>query len=426
MGDRLPHGLESRRDFLRYASAAGLSIGVAGCSGNGNGGGDSGSGNGGDSGSGNGGDSSGDGGSGSDSGSNSPYSAENQEIVDNIDPKSLEPDELIGIGSKGFEPSSPETVELSDAQLQEIEEMDAQTAIVFHYLKTAWVRLQRKGLTERFEDIGFSLEGVYGSEFDAEKQANIVETLAGKGSVDAITSRPLDANTTSGAFKTAADAGKDLVFMDDIPSGLNHPDDFASMVAADNRALGVIGGHVMAEFVGEGDIIMIGFGQAVKSVDERESGFRETIEQYDGINIVEQVDFNDANKVQNKAANLMTANPQAKGLWAPWDDPPGMQCVAAAKEQGKDPQEFHITTCDLGERSAQNMAEGGYIKGIGSQRPYDQGVSEANAIAQAVLGNETPPYIGVPALAVTRKNLLSAYEAVFKESPPEKLENQFN
>lgn len=214
--------------------------------------------------------------------------------------------------------------------------------------------------------------------------------------------------------------------MDDIPDQLDHPDDFASMVAADNRALGVISGHIMGQFVGEGEVLMIGFANDVKSVNERELGFRQTIEnEYDGVSIAEKIEFSDANKVQDMAQNLMTANPSAKGVWTAWDDPPGMQAVAAARELGKDPQNFHITTCDLGSRSARNMAEGGYIKGIGSQRPFDQGVSEANAIGQAILGNETPPYIAVPALAVTRKNLLSAYETVFQESPPEELTEQF-
>jgi ribose transport system substrate-binding protein len=304
--------------------------------------------------------------------------------------------------------------------------MDATTGIVFHYLKTAWVRLQRNGLEAQFDEIGIEIESVQGADFEARTQADIVETLSGSDSVDAITSRPLSSETTSGAFQAAADAGKELVFMDDIPSELSHPEEFASMIAADNRALGVISGHIMGEFVGKGKVMMIGFANDVKSVNERELGFRQTIEnEYDGIEIVEKVEFTDANKVQDMAQNIMTANPDADGVWTAWDDPPGMQAVAAARENGLDPQEFHITTCDLGERSAQNMAEGGYIKGIGAQRPYDQGVAEANTIGQALLGNETPPYIAVPAVGVTRKNLLSAYETVFKSSPPEELSNQF-
>lgn len=359
-------------------------------------------------------------------GGGSPYNEQNQQVVENIDLSAIEPDELIGVGSRGLEPSDPQTVELSDSQVSELEEMDASAGIVFHYLKTAWVRLQRSGLEAQFDEIGIEIESVQGAEFEARTQASIVETLASSNSIDAITSRPLSSDTTSSAFQAAADAGKELVFMDDIPSELSHPEEFVSMVASDNRALGVISGHIMGEFVGEGKVMMIGFANDVKSVNERELGFRQTIEnEYDGIEIVEKVEFTDANKVQDMAQNIMTANPDADGVWTAWDDPPGMQAVAAARENGLDPQEFHITTCDLGERSAQNMAEGGYIKGIGAQRPYDQGVAEANAIGQALLGNEAPPYIAVPAVGITRKNLLSAYETVFKSSPPEELSSQF-
>ena len=408
---RLDNNPCSRRSVIKTAGTVGLAIGIAGCSGNNNS--DGNGGNGGDNGNGGG-------------GSSTPYSQENQEIVEGIDLNAIEPDGLIGLGSRDLEPSDPETVELSDDQISELEEMDATTGIVFHYLKTAWVRLQQNGLEAQFDEIGIEIDSVQGANFEARTQANLVETLSGNDGIDAITSRPLSADTTSSAFQAAADAGKELVFMDDIPSQLDHPEDFASMVAADNRALGVISGHIMGEFVGEGDVMMIGFANDVKSVNERESGFRQTIEnEYEGIEIVEEVEFTDANNVQDMAQNIMTANPEAEGVWTAWDDPPGMQAVAAARESGKDPQEFHITTCDLGERSAQNMAEGGYIKGTGSQRPYDQGVSEANAIGQALLGNETPPYIAVPALAVTRENLLSAYETVFKSEPPEEITNQF-
>lgn len=45
------------------------------------------------------------------------------------------------------------------------------------------------------------------------------------------------------------------------------------------------------------------------------------------------------------------------------------------------------------------------ISGLGAQRPYDQGIAEAQMAALSLIGSKTDPYVAVPALAVNRENL---------------------
>ena len=78
--------------------------------------------------------------------------------------------------------------------------------------------------------------------------------------------------------------------------------------------------------------------------------------------------------------------------------------MSAARAAGKD--DLVITTVDLGLNVAIEMAQNGLLKGLGAQRPYDQGVAEALLAGYGLLGKSAPAYVALPALPVTRDNLL--------------------
>ncbi len=107
---------------------------------------------------------------------------------------------------------------------------------------------------------------------------------------------------------------------------------------------------------------------------------------------------------------MLTSNPSIKGIWAVWDVP-AEGVMAAARANGRD--DLIITTVDLGENVAISMAQGGFIKGLGAQRPYDAGVVEAKLAGYALLGKEAPAFVALPALPVAQANLLEAWTQVY-------------
>ena len=78
-----------------------------------------------------------------------------------------------------------------------------------------------------------------------------------------------------------------------------------------------------------------------------------------------------------------------------------------------------ITTCDLGLNVAIDMAQSGFVKGLGAQRPFDQGTTEALLAGYGLLGKEAPAYVALPALPVTRDNLLQAWKEVYHAEAPD-------
>ncbi len=98
-----------------------------------------------------------------------------------------------------------------------------------------------------------------------------------------------------------------------------------------------------------------------------------------------------------------------------WDQP-AEGVIAAARTAGRD--NLVITTIDLGLNVAVEMAREGLVKGLGAQRPYDQGVIEALLAGYGLLGKPAPAYVALPALPVTRDNLLDAWKTVYHSEAP--------
>ncbi|MBV0926424.1 substrate-binding domain-containing protein [Halomicroarcula limicola] len=388
----------NRRKFLQRIGATGVGIGIAGCSGDGS----------------DGGDGTTDSGGGSTSGS----TASDGPLfdLDAIDPKGL-----VGQGPNGTEASPPKSVALSDSEVSEVKNQEFNVEIVFHYKGDTWVRLQREAIKKRAGELGMNITGIHYPDFSPEKQSNVLQTVAEKDNVDGVFSIPTDTAATTDAYQAVLDAGKELVFMDNVPEGFQHPSDYAGLVAADNRGMGTIGGRMMTELVDSGKIIFLTYDVPFYVVDERETGAKQVLEE-SGNYQLEQYGFTDTGKVLQVAQDALTANPDAAGLWAPWVDAPGAQAIQAIRQQSAD---IPVTSCDLGTRSAVLMAERSPLKGVGSQQPYAQGLTEVDMMAKAFLGKETPPYIGLPSPPVARQNLLEMYPKILKEEPPEKVTKHF-
>ena len=95
-----------------------------------------------------------------------------------------------------------------------------------------------------------------------------------------------------------------------------------------------------------------------------------------------------------------------------------MGAVTAAQTAGLTPDKFKIANENFDQIVAANMAKNGFIAGISSQRPYDQGVAEASVGLLALIGEQTPPYVVVPPVAVNRGNLAQSYKTIYRKELP--------
>ncbi|WP_245758386.1 substrate-binding domain-containing protein [Halogeometricum limi] len=308
-----------------------------------------------------------------------------------------------------------DSVDLSVGDVDRLRANDYTVAIVFHYLKTDYVRLQRKGLEERFSDLGITVEGVYGCEFDASKQAEILHGIADRD-VDALVSIPIDELATADAYRAVAESGTNMVFIDNVPKGFEHPGDYAGTVSSDNRGLGIFAGRTLGNRLSTGRVGIVGFDAPFYVTSERERGVRDVLTTMDGVDVVAEAGFTDPDDVYRRTQEMLVEHRDIEGLFVSWGDPPGTQAAAAAQDLGMD--DLVITTTDLSVETATNIARDGLIKATGAQYPYQQGRIEANMIGSSLLANGTPQFVASGVLPVHRDNLLDLYSTYFQEEPP--------
>jgi ribose transport system substrate-binding protein len=232
---------------------------------------------------------------------------------------------------------------------------------------------------------------------------------------------------TASAYKKAADAGVKLVFMDNVPQGLTAGKDYVSVVSADNYGNGVASAHLMAKSLGGKGKIGVIFHEADFFVTkQRYEGFKSTIaSNYPNIKIVEEQgiagpDF--AGDSQGVANAMLSKHADLDGIWGVWDVP-AEGIMAAARAAGRN--DLKIATEDLGKNVAIALAKNQLVVGLGAQVPFDQGITEANLAAGALLGKTAQPYIALSALAVDHDNVLDSWKKVYHTDPPADLASSF-
>jgi ribose transport system substrate-binding protein len=332
---------------------------------------------------------------------------------------------VFSTGPHGESPTGASEVMLTEDELAQIKGMGATAAIVMHYSGDDWSAAQIAGLRDQFGKMGIEVIAETNAGFKPETQVSDIETVLARNP-SIMVSIPVDPVATVSAYRQAADQGVKLVFMDNVPQGFTPGQDYVSVVSADNYGNGIVSAHLMAEALGgEGQIGIVFFSADFFVTQQRYDAFKSTIEEnYPNIEIFEEQgiaapDF--AGQADQVASAMLTRNAELNGIWAVWDVP-AEGVINAIRTAGRE-NDVVVTTIDLGQNVAISLAQGGIVKGLGAQRPFDQGVTEAILAGYGLLDKEAPPFVALPALPVTRENVLEAWQTVYHQDPPQALQD---
>jgi ribose transport system substrate-binding protein len=247
--------------------------------------------------------------------------------------------------------------------------------------------------------------------FRPDRQAAALETLVERRP-DAIISIPVDNRMAADAHRKIGEAQIKLVLMDNAPVGMVARKDYVSVVSADNFGNGEVAAELLAHHVPVGGTVcIVHYSGDFYVTNERDLGFRRWLREHRPDVRLSHVDFDDPDHAGEALFSHADAVHEADAVFVVWDEP-AMSVVTACRTFG---HTFPISTVDLGSQVALEIARGDLIVGAGAQLPYDQGVAEATAAIMALAGDEPPPWVVLPALPVTRDNLIDAYQAVWHE-----------
>ena len=183
---------------------------------------------------------------------------------------------------------------------------------------------------------------------------------------------------------------------------------------------GVNVGRMMGEYC-KGKHVEAGFiihGAVFYGTRARDEAAEKIIsEQYKNIDIKAIRGFGEIENAYQVCKDMITENPQIKVLYVSWDRP-ALLVIKALKEMHR--EDIAIFTTDLDYKIAQYM-ESGIVKGLSTQRPYEQGRTAAHVVAKSLLSNDVPKYVGVQPYVVDAKQLGRAWKDIFHEGMPEEM-----
>lgn len=341
------------------------------------------------------------------------------DIANSLDPAKLVPPAIVGSGPFGEKPSTADSVKLTEEQAVKAKAAKFRVGVVMQTMDIDWSKLVVAGITDTLKKYNAELVGVTNPGFNSEKQIDQIGDMI-QLKPQAIISIPTDNTATAAAYKSISQAGIKLILMHQVPNGLKYPADYQAVISPDNRGNGQVAAQILAAHIqNKGVVGIVDFGVDFFTTNERTKQVKDWFAKNRPDVTLKQVDFVDTTKAGDVAANFLTANPDINGLFVVWDAP-AMQVASALRAQGKD---LPIVTIDLGVEAGIELASCGLVKGIAAQQPYDQGVAEAEAAIQVLLGNQPPPWIVLPAMPVLPSNLTESYKLVFHEDPPAELKS---
>ena len=314
----------------------------------------------------------------------------------------------------GVKPASANIFHFSAADIAKLKRGHYTAAIAMHLNNAAWPQLQVAALKKTLQRFGIKVVAVTSADGVSSTQVQQLGTLVARKPT-AIFSIPVNPVSEASAYKAIGRAGIKLVLLDNVPKGLAPGKDYVTVVSADNGGNGRFAAQQLIKDVGCGEMGWIGLDYYFPVVNARDVQAQKVFKSKCGDATIHEQNL--SNLVTTGAFPLANATieryPNLKGYWAAWDSI-AQEIVSAEQAQGK---KIPIATTDVGPTSALEMAQG-YIVAIGAQQPYAQGVAEANALAYNLLGKKVPPFIELPTVPVTLKDLIPAYKIVNGTNPP--------
>jgi ribose transport system substrate-binding protein len=321
---------------------------------------------------------------------------------------------ITGLGPHGERAVPADQIVITEEEAMEARRRRFSVAVVLHTTASDWSRQQLAGIVTTLGRYAAVVIEVVDCAFDWRTQIDALERLS-KSRVDAVISIPIGNSAVADAHRAISHAGIKLILMDNAPTGMLPSSDYATVVSADNFGLGEIAAKLLSPHIAAGGGAgVLAYGADFFATHEREIAFRKWMGAHRQDVEIARAKFADVAEVRGAVGALLDEHPALSAIFAVWDVP-AMQAVAELRERGLT---LPITTVDLGNEVASELAWGTSVKGIAAQRPYDQGVALGLASILALLGRPTPPWMALPGLSVTRENVLEAYQVVWHAPAP--------
>ena len=213
-----------------------------------------------------------------------------------------------------------------------------------------------------------------------------------------------------------------LVFLGSIPENIPR-NSYVSFVSVNEAENGSNVARLMGEYYQdrtEAKIGLINHGATFYGTRARDQAVERTLlEKYHNIRIVAVRNFSQIDNAYQVCQDMIEAHPEIEGIYVSWDRP-ALQAIKALRVLKR--EDIAVFTTDLDREIAVKMSEG-VVRGMSSQRPYEQGRAAALVVAKSLVSSDVPKYVGVQPYIVTPDELQKSWIDIFHEEIPFKSNN---
>lgn len=321
---------------------------------------------------------------------------------------------IVGLGPHGERASPPARVSLLPQDIAAARAKKLRVAIVMHTLESDMARHLVQGMVGTLGECGAIVIDVVDCDFSSKSQIAALDRLR-QESPDAIISLPVDNMNVTEAHLAISRAGKKLVLIDNVPTGMLPGKDYVSLVSADNFGLGKIAAELLATHLPHGGTAgMLAYDADFFATNEREIAFGRWMKVNRQDVAIKTARFSTIDSAGNAANQLLNDHPNVAGLFVVWDSP----CIDVVRAVSKRKQTVPITTVDLGQEVTAFLAKGGPVTGIAGQRPFQQGEVVARTTITALLERPCPDWVALPGVMVNRSNVIECYQSIWRKPAP--------
>lgn len=334
-----------------------------------------------------------------------------------VELKVRESTRILENGPYGEKAVSPSEIVLSREEKRKLRNGHYRVAISFHYAGTAWAELHEKGIRDELERYGIDVISAMDARFDADLQNMQLQGILIQ-KPDAVIAIPTDDKKTADHFRELAAVTK-LVFISNLPENMEK-DSYASCVSVNEAENGANVGRMIGEYCRKKKSAKIGFinhGAIFYGTRERDAAAEKVIDSFPNIEIVSSKGFGQIENAYQVCKDMIASHPEIQALYVSWDQP-ALRVIQALKELHR--EDIAVFTTDLDTEIASYMEEG-IVKGISTQRFYEQGQAAALVVAKALVNETVPKYVGVQPYVVEPKQLRRVWKEIFHTSMPEEL-----
>lgn len=236
-------------------------------------------------------------------------------------------------------------------------------------------------------------------ETEIDKQVNILEDMVSR-KMDAIVMAACDENGLTNVIKKAVGAKIPVITIDsgvksDLPVTFIATDNIAGAKAAAKELVRLIGGA--------GEVGLMPFVPGAATSELREQGFKEGLKEFPDVKLVATLYCqSDVAKGMNATQDMMTANPNLKGIFAA-NEPGAIGAAQAIKAAGKAGQ-IKLVAFDGSDEEIATLKEG-TIQALVVQNPFQMGYQGVKAAVDCIQGKPVEKRIDTGVTVVTMENL---------------------